>query len=246
MSFFNLIKGAHPYSMAIEYANQRSTYKMRYLLMAGAMLCALVLPSKADTFTADSVSVVNGQGLTILTPTFVNTQAGEIQLHNNATNTNLLVWCIDVFDTINLPYTYQVNTFHAGDVRPGIPNLTAAQVRQIAGLALLGNGLFSDAVIQLAIWRVEYGGSFTSTASGTLLTNSTLAMTDSQVGGVLDCANCTLTVLTDAPANPSQAFAFATLAAVPGPIAGAGLPGLIAACGMLIGFAKRRRARLAA
>ena len=35
------------------------------------------------------------------------------------------------------------------------------------------------------------------------------------------------------------------LAAVPGPIAGAGIPGLIAACGMLIGLAKRRRQRIA-
>ena len=218
---------------------------MKKLLLAATVLCALASGAKADTFTADSVSVLNGQALTIFTPAFANTQAGHIQLHSNATNTNLLVWCLDVFDTINLPYTYQVNTFHAGDVRPGIPNLTAAQVRQIAGLALLGNGLFSDAVIQLAIWRVEYGGSFTSTASGTLLSNSTLAINDSLVGGILDCANCTLTVLTDAPANPSQAFAFATLA-VPGPIAGAGIPGLVAACGMLIGFAKRRRQRLAA
>jgi hypothetical protein len=40
--------------------------------------------------------------------------------------------------------------------------------------------------------------------------------------------------------EPGQAVA------VPGPIAGAGIPGLIAACGMLIGFAKRRRKQLAA
>jgi hypothetical protein len=210
------------------------------------MLAALALPSKADTFTADTATVINGQNITLFTPAFANTQAGEIRLHNNLTNTNLLVWCLDIFDVISLPYTYQVNTYQAGDVRPGITNLTAAQIRQIAGLMVLGNTMFSDAAIALAIWRVEYGALFSSNASGALLADSTLAMNDSIVGGILDCCNCVLTVLTDAPANPSQAFGYATVQlAVPGPVVGAGIPGLVAACGMLIGFAKRRRRQFA-
>jgi hypothetical protein len=219
---------------------------MKKLLLLAAAAMLLAGPARADTFTADTATVLNGQNITLFTPHFANTQAGEIRLHNNATNANLLVWCLDVFDIISLPYTYQVNTFAAGDVRPGVQVMTAGQIRQIAGLMLLGNTMFSDAAIQLAIWRVEYGALFTSSASGTLLADSTLAMTQSGVGGVLDCSNCVLTVLTDAPANPSQAFGYASVQlAVPGPIAGAGLPGLLAACGMLVGFAKRRRRQLA-
>jgi hypothetical protein len=219
---------------------------MKKLLLAGAMLAALALPSKADTFTADTAAVINGQNITLFTPAFANTQAGEIRLHNNATNTDLLVWCLDVFDGISLPYTYQVNVFHAGDIRPGIANMNASQVRQIAALMVLGNTMFSDAAVQLAIWRVEYGALFTSSASGALLADSTLAMTDSQNGGILDCSNCVLTVLTDAPANPSQAFGYASVQlAVPAPLAGAGLPGIVAACAAMFGLHRRRRQRLA-
>jgi hypothetical protein len=214
----------------------------KLLFVIPLMLASLMLPSKADTlFTADSVSVVGGQNVTLLTPHLVNASVGEIKLHNNASNTDVLVWCLDVFDSINLPYTYTVSTYNAGDVKPGIQTLNAAQVRQIAGLMLLGNTMFSNAAVQLAIWRVEYGALFSSNASGALLADSVSAFNDSVVGGLLDCSHCQLTVYTDAPVNPSQAFGSATLLAVPGPIAGAGIPGMIAACGMLVAFARRRR-----
>jgi hypothetical protein len=51
-----------------------------------------------------------------------------------------------------------------------------------------------------------------------------------------------MTGLNDGP----DSFFLEPAAAVPAPLAGAGIPGLIAACGMLIGFAKRRRKQLAA
>jgi hypothetical protein len=46
------------------------------------------------------------------------------------------------------------------------------------------------------------------------------------------------------PEGPTVTFS-ATVVAVPGPIVGAGLPGLIAACAGLIGLARRRRRKVA-
>ena len=48
--------------------------------------------------------------------------------------------------------------------------------------------------------------------------------------------------ITNANDGPDSFFLIPNATAVPGPIAGAGLPGLVAACGGLILFARRRRA----
>ena len=176
---------------------------------------------KADTYVATGVSVLNGINVTIDTPKFENVQSGEIHLTGPSGVEN--VWCLDVFDGINLPYTYTINTYHPGDVFAGMAVLDAAQVRQISALMFLGNaantGPFADAVLQLAIWSVEYGGAFTYSGTDSATRNSVnTAILDTDNGGLFDRADLTLTVFTDAPINPSQAFGQATLsAAVPEP-----------------------------
>jgi hypothetical protein len=63
------------------------------------------------------------------------------------------------------------------------------------------------------------------------------------------CSSCTDTAFFFAdifsPITGNTGLVDATLAAVPGPVAGAGLPGLVAACGGLIALARRRRQRIA-
>jgi hypothetical protein len=46
--------------------------------------------------------------------------------------------------------------------------------------------------------------------------------------------------------GPENIFAVSVVNPVPGPIAGAGLPGLLAACGGLIALARRRRKQVVA
>ena len=191
---------------------------MQKLLMAVPALLALAaLPAKADTmFLANTATVIGGQNVTILSPKFENVQAGQIQLTGPAGS--VYVWCLDVFDPISLPYDYTVSTFTAGDIKPGIASLSTGQVRQIADLMWLGNnvGGIDKAAIQVAIWKAEYGGLFSSTASGTLLSDENTYLSQTSIGGIHDRTDLVLTTYTDAVSNPSQAFGTVTvLAAVP-------------------------------
>jgi hypothetical protein len=218
---------------------------MRKLLFATTALIALAsVPAKADTFLATGFSVLGGQNVTIGTPKFENVQAGEIQLTGPTGIAN--VWCLDVFDGINLPYDYTLNTYHAGDSHPGMVTLDAAQVRQISSLMVLGNssntGAFADAVVQLAIWKAEYGGAFTTIGldAGTQAQVDT-ALADTMVGGIFDRTDLTMTVFTDAPINPSQAFgdATVTIAAVPEPSTWAMM--ILGFCGLAFMARRQRR-----
>jgi hypothetical protein len=220
---------------------------MKRLLLTTVAVLAFASPVLANDFQADSFSQPNGfQDVTISNPVNLTVRAGEIDLHSN-TQGDLLVWCLDLMDLLVTPYDFKVNTFTAGDSRPGVPSLNASQVRQIASLMLRGLTLGGtdagddDAATQLAIWKVEYGVAFASNASGALLNRMNLELADSAAGGSIDCPGCTLTVLTDAINAPNQALGFAVVP-TPAPIVGAGLPGLLAGVLSLWGFAKRRRA----
>jgi hypothetical protein len=211
-------------------------------------------PALADTFQMDSFSQPSGaQNVTInLGPLSETVSVGEINLHSNGPPaTDLLVWCLDLNDVLFQPYTFQVHTYTGGNL-PGLPSggLLGGQIRQIASLMLRGltlGGLDAnqdDAATQLAIWKVEYGAALAFSVSAALQARVDLELADSTPGGSLDCPGCSLTILSDAVEAPNQAMGFAV--AVPGPIAGAGVPGLIAACFSLFGLNRIRRRKLLA
>ena len=220
---------------------------MRKLLLATTALIAFAAsPASADTFLATDYSVIAGQSVVVSGPVVnpINTQAGEINLIGLG-GTFMDVWCLDVFDTIQKPYDYTISTLNAGDVRPGVGPLSLAQIQQITSLMILGNssntGPFADAVIQLAIWSAEYGTSFHTLGldSGTQASVNT-ALADTVFGGIDFRTDLTLTVLTDAPSDPSQAFGQVTLAA-PVPEASTWTMLILGFCGLAF-MAKRRNA----
>jgi hypothetical protein len=191
----------------------------KFLLTAAALLALSAAPAKADTFLEVNASVIGAQSVVISSPVSRNVSAGLIQL-NGLGGSFMDVFCVDVFDSIQSPYLYNISTWTSGSTFQGMANLTDAQARQIAALAFLGSsnntGPFADAVLQLAIWKVEYGGAFATLGldSGTQNAVNT-AIFDTQGGNLYDRGDLTLHVLSDAPTDPSQAFVFATVAAVP-------------------------------
>jgi len=201
---------------------------LKLALLAAAML-ATATAAKAETFFAQSLNIIGGENVAMTSPVVQTVVAGQYQLIGGGPDagTSFLVWCLGLTTGINLPYLYNVNTFAAGDIFPGIPNLDATQTRQVASLINFGqNGGFGGgdpdgkAAIQLAIWKAEYGNLFQPvglTAAQTTDMNLALALTI--IGAADDCPTCVLKVFTDAPIVQSQPFGLVVVNPVPLPAA---------------------------
>ena len=88
---------------------------MKKLLLSTAMAVAMVAPASATgMFQADSFSQPAGfVDVNISSPVNESVRAGEIDLHNNATMSDLLVWCLDLQDLLFTPYDFVTNTLTA-------------------------------------------------------------------------------------------------------------------------------------
>jgi hypothetical protein len=93
---------------------------------------------------------------------------------------------------------------------------------------------------------------FTATNGPNTVTFDLITETVSTGGGFLDISGTGLITLTNFDSTPGTFFlstqggsgvnlTFSTTVAVPGPVVGAGIPGLVAACAGLFAFARRRR-----
>ena len=220
------------------------------MLSATAMLLFALTPAKADQFDYGNFSVFQGQNITISSPTSIEADTGLIMLQGAGAQSGVTldVWCVDLFHLLQGSGIYNIVPLTtAGSGAPN-PMLTAAQINQMGTLMLRGDadtpgdvfGADTSAAFQLAIWSVEYGGTLLDNANGPLATLVTQLDINAAPGGIWFDPNSTVDLL-DAPAS-NQVLAVGLIAPVPAPIAGAGIPGMIFALGMLAFMGRRRRA----
>src|SRR5690348_7623573 len=116
--------------------------------------------ASAATFQYDGFDLANQQA-----------DAGQITLYGSGPNTgqSFIAWCMDIYDWLQYSGTFTVKpltTAGAPATAGTNPTLTQAQIGQIGALISYGNANINtnynvSAAIQLAIWELEYGSSFT-------------------------------------------------------------------------------------
>ncbi len=192
--------------------------KSTSVLCLGVALLAACDVASASTFQYGSYSVANEQDISISTPNDVKGGAGQIKLIGsgpNATQT-ILAWCMDIYDFLQNSGTYNITPLTTGGTGGSNPTLTSTQIGEIGALITHGNALINtsydvSAAIQLAIWKVEYGGVFNSngitpsvaTLAATYVTdvqNGTWAANDN-VSLLQEAGNQTLAFVTPLPAT---------------------------------------------
>jgi hypothetical protein len=204
-------------------------------------------PSLLGTITAPSAGCTLGN----CTLTVTGTPLGGFNF-NNITNSTLAPTVLDLADSINLSTTAAAGTvLH---LVSEVVNATSPPF--LSGNLQLTSGFAASSLIGVSATE--------STHLGTLLGANSLIATQTFGPGFGQSASSTDSRLVPNPGSWYDQFDLTVgntscsvsacsanvnislVAAVPGPVAGAGLPGLIAACGGLLALARRRRRNKAA
>ena len=216
------------------------------LPVAAVIIATMFSAERASAATVHYTSIsVIGESIHITHPDDVRGEAGQITLKGVTglgSTTSLVAWCLDVFDFLK-----NSGTFTGGGPLANTSNLIGGLMQEgnnaIAlahGGSLFLNGHFYttkdiSAATQVAIWSVEYGAAFSYSSVGSSASSSNF---NSLVSYLEQHATPNVAYWT---LNERGNQTLGTLDPVPGPIVGAGLPGLILAGTGLLGWWRRKR-----
>lgn len=217
---------------------------MKKLLLATVLLLAsATMHAKADTISiSGSVDGVNFGPLT--------SPIGTLNILNQSVGTgifNLNTVTINSESFLAAPGVLATNTLNIQQTNTGnhllVLDITAFG---LAGLPGLTNFLSSFSVTgqSSAGWFAREqtfinGNQLADTGIFSAVADSAFSVNSATIGSTYNAE--VIYTINSRGAGQFNGGIDISVAAVPGPVVGAGIPGLIAACGMMIGFAKRRR-----
>lgn len=225
------------------------TTRSCWAILAVALIVTTLGAPRASATTVNYTGYTwIGDVITISQPRAVTGGAGQIRLTGVTglgSTTSLLAWCLDIADDLQGHGTYtglgplaNASNLIGGLIMEGNNDIALAQAHG-GSLSLAGHSYSTNdisAAAQVAIWSEEYA-SFNYTAINSWADINSL-VTYLEHNATPNVAYWTL--------NERGNQTLGTLVPVPGPIAGAGLPGLILASGGLFGWWRRKRNAVAA